>query len=55
MVVIGTTIDDAAGETFDKSAKILKLPYPGGPLIDKYSNKGNIHAFLSLESQKLKT
>ena len=45
MVVIGTTIDDAAGEAFDKSAKILKLPYPGGPLIDKYSNKGNIHAF----------
>ena len=45
MVVIGTTIDDAAGEAFDKSAKILKLPYPGGPLIDKYSYKGNIHAF----------
>ena len=45
MVVIGTTIDDAAGEAFDKSAKILKLPYPGGPLIDKYSDKGNIHAF----------
>ena len=45
MVVIGTTIDDAAGEAFDKSAKILKLPDPGGPLIDKYSNKGNIHAF----------
>ncbi len=45
MEVIGTTIDDAAGEAFDKSAKILKLAYPGGPLIDKYSNKGNIHAF----------
>ena len=45
MEVIGTTIDDAAGEAFDKSAKILKLPYPGGPLIDKYSIKGNIHAF----------
>ena len=45
MEVIGTTIDDAAGEAFDKSAKILNLPYPGGPLIDKYSKNGNIHAF----------
>ncbi|MDC0204506.1 tRNA (adenosine(37)-N6)-threonylcarbamoyltransferase complex transferase subunit TsaD [Flavobacteriales bacterium] len=45
MNVIGTTLDDAAGEAFDKSAKILGLPYPGGPLIDKYAKKGNIHAF----------
>jgi len=45
MQVIGTTIDDAAGEAFDKSAKILGLPYPGGPHIDKYAKKGNIHAF----------
>ena len=45
MHIIGTTIDDAAGEAFDKSAKILKLPYPGGPLIDKYSKEGNIDAF----------
>ena len=45
MKVIGTTIDDAAGEAFDKSAKILKLEYPGGPLIDKYATKGNIHSF----------
>ena len=45
MQVIGTTIDDAAGEAFDKSAKILGLPYPGGPLIDKYAKNGNIHAF----------
>ena len=45
MKVIGTTLDDAAGEAFDKSAKILGLPYPGGPFIDKYSRKGNIHAF----------
>ena len=45
MKVIGTTLDDAAGEAFDKSAKILGLPYPGGPMIDKYSRKGNIHAF----------
>ncbi len=39
--IIGQTLDDAAGEAFDKSAKILGLPYPGGPLIDKYSKKGN--------------
>jgi len=39
--VIGETIDDAAGEAFDKSAKILGLPYPGGPLIDKYAKSGN--------------
>ena len=45
MEVIGTTIDDAAGEAFDKSAKILGLPYPGGPLIDKYAKNENIHAF----------
>ncbi len=45
MEVIGTTLDDAAGEAFDKSAKILGLNYPGGPLIDKYAKKGNINAF----------
>lgn len=39
--VIGQTLDDAAGEAFDKSAKILGLPYPGGPLIDKYAKQGN--------------
>ncbi len=39
--VIGETIDDAAGEAFDKSAKLLGLPYPGGPLIDKYAKSGN--------------
>ena len=39
--VIGETIDDAAGEAFDKSAKILGLPYPGGPLIDKYAQQGD--------------
>ena len=39
--VIGETIDDAAGEAFDKSAKLLGLPYPGGPLIDKYAAKGD--------------
>ncbi|NSL87035.1 tRNA (adenosine(37)-N6)-threonylcarbamoyltransferase complex transferase subunit TsaD [Chitinophaga sp. Mgbs1] len=41
MRVIGETLDDAAGEAFDKSAKILGLPYPGGPLIDKYAKEGN--------------
>lgn len=45
MEVIGETIDDAAGEAFDKAAKILGLPYPGGPLVDKYAQKGNPHAF----------
>jgi len=45
MEVIGQTIDDAVGEAFDKSAKILGFPYPGGPLIDKYSRTGNPKAF----------
>lgn len=45
MEVLGSTIDDAAGEAFDKSAKLLGLPYPGGPLIDKYAKNGNPHAF----------
>jgi N6-L-threonylcarbamoyladenine synthase len=40
MKVIGQTIDDAAGEAFDKTAKILGLPYPGGPLVDKYAKDG---------------
>lgn len=39
--VIGQTLDDAAGEAFDKSAKILGFPYPGGPLIDKYAKNGD--------------
>ena len=45
MEVIGTTTDDAVGEAFDKSAKILGLPYPGGPLIDKYAQEGNPKAY----------
>ena len=45
MEVIGETLDDAAGEAFDKSAKILGLQYPGGPLIDKYAKLGNPEAF----------
>ena len=46
MAVIGETLDDAAGEAFDKSAKILGLPYPGGPLIDKYGEKGDKLKFI---------
>lgn len=45
MEIIGETIDDAVGEAYDKSAKILGLPYPGGPLIDKYAQLGNPKAF----------
>lgn len=51
MQVIGETIDDAAGEAFDKSAKLLGLPYPGGPLIDKYAKKGNPNRFPFPEPQ----
>lgn len=43
--VIGETIDDAAGEAFDKTAKLMGLPYPGGPLIDKYARLGNPNRF----------
>ncbi len=45
MEIIGETIDDAVGEAFDKSAKILGLPYPGGHLIDKYAQTGNPKAY----------
>lgn len=45
MEVIGETQDDAVGEAFDKAAKIMGLPYPGGPLIDSYAQKGNPNAF----------
>jgi N6-L-threonylcarbamoyladenine synthase len=51
MKVIGETIDDAAGEAFDKSAKLLGLPYPGGPLIDKYAKEGNPDRFKFPEPQ----
>jgi len=49
--VIGQTIDDASGEAFDKSAKLLGLPYPGGPLIDKYAAMGNGERFKFPEPQ----
>ena len=49
--VIGETIDDAAGEAFDKTAKLLGLPYPGGPLIDKYAKLGDPLRFKFAEPQ----
>ena len=45
MEIIGQTIDDAAGEAFDKCAKIMGLPYPGGPWIDRLAKEGNAEAF----------
>jgi N6-L-threonylcarbamoyladenine synthase len=51
MKVIGETIDDAAGEAFDKSAKLLGLPYPGGPLIDQYAKQGDGMQFKFPEPQ----
>ena len=45
MEVIGQTIDDAAGEAFDKCAKVIGLPYPGGPMIDKLAKEGDPRAF----------
>ncbi len=45
MKVIGQTIDDAAGEAFDKCAKVMGLPYPGGPYVDKFAKEGNPKAF----------
>jgi N6-L-threonylcarbamoyladenine synthase len=45
MEVIGNTIDDAAGEAFDKCGKVMGFPYPAGPLIDKVANEGNKNAF----------
>jgi N6-L-threonylcarbamoyladenine synthase len=51
MEIIGKTIDDAAGEAFDKAAKIMGLPYPGGPLIDKLAKEGNPTRFSFSEPQ----
>ncbi len=45
MQILGQTLDDAAGEAFDKAAKIMSLPYPGGPLVDKFALEGNPNAF----------
>lgn len=51
MEVLGETRDDAAGEAFDKAAKLLGLPYPGGPLIDQYAQAGNPQRFHFPEPQ----
>ncbi len=51
MELLGETTDDAAGEAFDKTAKILGLPYPGGPLIDRHAKLGNPAAFSFTEPQ----
>ncbi|SOD15365.1 tRNA (adenosine(37)-N6)-threonylcarbamoyltransferase complex transferase subunit TsaD [Pedobacter xixiisoli] len=51
MEIVGETLDDAAGEAFDKTAKILNLPYPGGPLIDKHAKEGNPKAYQFPEPQ----
>ena len=45
MDIIGETIDDAAGEAFDKCAKVMGLPYPGGPVIDKLAKQGDMFKF----------
>ncbi|MCH7399374.1 tRNA (adenosine(37)-N6)-threonylcarbamoyltransferase complex transferase subunit TsaD [Belliella sp. DSM 107340] len=45
MEVVGETMDDAVGEAFDKTAKLMGLPYPGGPILDKYAKEGNPTAF----------
>jgi N6-L-threonylcarbamoyladenine synthase len=45
MEIIGQTIDDAAGEAFDKCAKVMGLPYPGGPVVDRLAQEGNPQAF----------
>ncbi|MFL5740736.1 MAG: tRNA (adenosine(37)-N6)-threonylcarbamoyltransferase complex transferase subunit TsaD [Flavisolibacter sp.] len=51
MDIIGETLDDAAGEAFDKSAKLLGLPYPGGPLIDRHAQNGDPKKFSFAEPQ----
>lgn len=51
MVILGQTKDDAVGEAFDKAAKLLGLPYPGGPLIDKLAREGNSDRFKFAESE----
>jgi N6-L-threonylcarbamoyladenine synthase len=45
MEIVGKTIDDAAGEAFDKAAKVMGLPYPGGPVVDKLAQEGNKTTF----------
>ncbi|MDR1417476.1 MAG: tRNA (adenosine(37)-N6)-threonylcarbamoyltransferase complex transferase subunit TsaD [Prevotellaceae bacterium] len=49
--IIGQTIDDAAGEAFDKCAKVMELPYPGGPAVDKLAAQGNAQKFTFAKPQ----
>ena len=51
MEILGETLDDAAGEAFDKTAKLLGIPYPGGPLIDRYAKEGDPKKFHFPEPQ----
>ncbi|NQZ78249.1 MAG: tRNA (adenosine(37)-N6)-threonylcarbamoyltransferase complex transferase subunit TsaD, partial [Ekhidna sp.] len=51
MIILGQTKDDAVGEAFDKAAKLLGLPYPGGPMIDKYAQNGNYDRFQFAEAE----
>lgn len=51
MEIVGQTIDDAAGEAFDKCAKVMGLPYPGGPFVDKLAKEGNSAAFVFSKPQ----
>lgn len=51
MIILGQTQDDAVGEAFDKSAKLLGLPYPGGPMIDKLAKEGDPNRFTFSESE----
>ena len=51
MIILGETIDDAAGEAFDKISKLLGLPYPGGPVLDKLAQLGNPKAFVFAKPQ----
>lgn len=51
MEVLGQTIDDAAGEAFDKAAKMMGIPYPGGPRIDTYAESGDAHAYSFAKTQ----
>ena len=51
MQILGETIDDAAGEAFDKISKLLGLPYPGGPVLDKLAQLGNPKAFVFAKPQ----
>ena len=52
MEIIGTTLDDAAGEAFDKAAKMIGIDYPGGPILDKYAELGDPNKFKFAKPKK---